>query len=243
MALWDTLWFSLLNYTSSWNELSPLVTAPPSSAHLLKLTCSNVVAKHCTFLWMLKTWLRGVTLVLLILRGWREIFSDLDSFQQTHWSWQAFVVVVERGRVCENTSICRIPLLLVSTCDYNECATGSSSWTSQLGPDSSTSTALCGRGPTMGYRSPTTCGHQVTAVRAAWVREALTPATPFFFYFFYFLLNPKSENIMTVAKITWTNNFIYYGEMVEYSSSVWRIGGEGFCSAQKQHLHLWSLLK
>lgn len=126
MALWDILWFSLLNYTSSRNELSTLVTAPPSSAHLLKRTCSNVVAKHCTFLWMLKTWSRGITLVLLILRGWKEVFSDLDSFQQTHWSWQAFVFVVERGRVCENTSLCRIPLLLVSACDYNECARGSS---------------------------------------------------------------------------------------------------------------------
>ena len=41
--------------------------------------------------------------------------------------------------------------------------------------------------------------------REAWVREASKPAIPFFFW------NSKSKNIVTVAKITWTKNFIYYG--------------------------------
>jgi len=68
--------------------------------------------------------------------------------------------------VCENNvSICRIALLLVSTCDYNARATGSLSWASRLDPEPSTSTALGGGGSTMGYRPPTARGDQAAAVR------------------------------------------------------------------------------
>lgn len=94
---WDTIWLSLFNYMSSSIELRSLVPAPPSSAHLLKQTCSSDVAKHCAFFGMLKACLRGVTLVL-----WYRVagvFWGLRSFQQTHWSWQAFVFVMEKQGV------------------------------------------------------------------------------------------------------------------------------------------------
>lgn len=126
----------------------------------------------------------------------------LGSFQQTHWSQQAFVM--ERGRVCENISIDRITLLPASTCNSKSCATGSPSLASQLDPDSSISIALDGRGPTMGYEPSTTRADQGTTVRWGGLDAGDTETCKSFFSW-----NPKTDNIVTVAKIIWTNKFIY----------------------------------
>lgn len=87
--------------------------------------------------------------------------------------------------MCENNmSICRIALLLASTCDYKAYATGSPSRASQSDPDSSTSTALGGRGPTVGCGPSTTCGDQVAAVRQGGLGVRGTETCNSFFFFF-----------------------------------------------------------
>lgn len=109
---WDTIWLSLFNYMSSSIELRPLVPAPPSSAHLLKQTCSSDVAKHCAFFGMLKACLRGVTLVLWYCVAGGKFFEVFGHFSK-HTDFGKPLSLWWRSRVWENKiSICRMALLL-----------------------------------------------------------------------------------------------------------------------------------